>query len=842
MLRLAFANARAHRSRLALTWLAIVLGVAFVTGSLVLTDTSDRLLDERFRTAAGGIDLVVRDTAAFDSGMGVEVERDPLPAGLPARIAAQPGVADVLPVASGQGLIRYAGKAIVPNGASLLASWAAPPFSAYELRAGRAPEAADEVVVDAATAAAHGIALGRTIDVASVRTATLRVVGIAGIGDDDGLPNTTVALVALPTAQRLLDLGDGLTEVDVVAGGDRPLTRLRAELAEALGAGLAVSSSQDAADASAAAAKESVAHLYVVLLALAGAGLVVGAFLITNTFSIVLTQRTRELALLRAAGATGRQVTASILAEALLVGLTGALAGTAAGVGAATAFRDAARGLGLALPDGALVVGGRTLVVGVALGTVVTLLAALGPARRAGRTAPVEAMRQSAGAERPAGRRRRVAGAVAAVLAAVQLGTAPLAGNPRGVGIGALLLVAALVLLGPVLAPPLTRLVGRPFARGVAGRLAQESAGRAPRRTAATATALALGLTLVTFVSVLASSVKATVGAAYAEVVTADLVVESARNEMLGGLSPEVARRVSALPEVATVSALRYGHWKDRGMVSALAAVDPATVADVARVRPVAGDLAGLDAGGVAIAEHVARSRGLAVGDRLPMTFSRTGDQQLRVAAVVKDRAARALGSDFLISLRTYAAQFSERADATVFVGVAGGVTAAAAQDAIETALAGYPTAEVRDQAAAVAGRAAALDQVLGLVMVLLLFAVLIALLGITNTLALSIVERTREIGLLRAVGMTRRQLGAAIRAEAAFVALLSVVAGVGAGAALAASMLGSMRATAPVEVVVPVGRLALVVAVATVAGLLAGLLPARRAARLDVLAAIAAP
>ncbi|SFT87074.1 putative ABC transport system permease protein [Geodermatophilus amargosae] len=839
MWRLSLSNALAHRSRLALTWLAVALGVAFVAGSLVLTDTSTRLLDEQFRTTAAGVDLTVRGAAAFDAAMGVEVARDPLPADLAERVAGTAGVDRVRPVASGPGQLQVRGTAVEPAGPTILGTWAEAPFTAYTLRAGHAPHG-EEVVLDAATAADHGIAVGDTVTVSATASRPLRVVGLTGIGDGDGLTNSTVVLVDLPTAQTLLDLGSGVTAVDVIAADGVAVPDLRADLAAALGAQYAVTGGQDAAAASADAAKESINYLRIVLLALAAAGLVVGAFLIANTFGIVLTHRARELALLRAAGATGRQVLGLVLGEALLVGLTGAAGGTAVGVGAAYALRGFASSAGLALPDGPLTVTVRTLVVGLVAGTLITLLAALGPARRAARTAPVEAMRVSDPAPAGPRRGRLITGWILLGLGVVQLGTAALLRQIVGVGLGAVLLLAALVVLGPVLAPRLAQAVGRPLTGlGVPGQLARESIVRNPRRTAATAMALALGLALISFVAVLGSSVKA-IGASSTEAITADLLVQSSRDEMLGGLSPEVAARVAALPEVAATSSVRFGHWLDGDMTSALTAVDPATLPQVADVQMTGGALAALDGGGVVLAADVAAERGLTVGDTLAMTFSRDGEQRLRVVGLMADDSARALSTSYVLSLGTYAQHFSENVDATVYVALADGVGPAAARTALRAAVADFPNAEVLDQAEAAAGRAAAVGQVLGLITVLLGFAVLIALLGITNTLALSIVERTREIGLLRAVGMTRAQLSWMVRAEAVLIAAVAVVTGVALGLGLAAATLAGLSADNALVIEVPVGQLLAVVATAVLAGLVAGLLPARRAARLDVLTAIA--
>ncbi|MFG2042440.1 FtsX-like permease family protein [Dactylosporangium sp. NPDC048998] len=842
MWRLTFRNTVARPARLALTLLAVALGITFVTGSLILTDTSSRLLDDQFRTAAAGTDLTVRRATAFDDAMGVEVERDPLPAGTVDRVRAVPGVADAQPAVRGQGLLTAGGRAIVPSGPSLLLSWTSAPFNAFTVRDGRPPAADGEVAVDAATAREHHIGLGDVVTVQATESATLRVVGLAWFGDTPGLPGSTVALVALPTAQRLLHLGTGVSQVAVSVADGTSAQQVRQRLATELGAEHEIVASQDVAAAGAAAAKSQVGFLRVMLLALAAAALLVGAFLIANTFSVVTSQRTRELAVLRATGATGRQILASVLGEAVLVGVAASAAGIGLGVAAAAGLRSLASRFGVALPGGGLVLLPRTVLVAAVIGVLVTLVAATAPARRAARVAPVEAMRQSS-APVVAGRARTIAGSLvtvagAAALAAVLAG----AGSFALLGLGALVTVAGLTLIGPVLAPVLTRLVGRPLdLAGVPGRLARQAATRAPRRTAATAMALALGLALISFITVVGASVKDGLRQSYGETVTADYVIESGRNEMLGGLPHTVHHHVEALPEVSVVSRLRYGHWKDGAMTGALTAVDPATLPRVTSLHMVAGRLDALTDGGVVLAERVARERHLAVGDELPMTFARTGAQRLPIVGLLRDGDAQALSTDYLIGLDTYARHYAEDVDASVFVRIAPGVDRAAAKRAIEAALADSPTAQVRDQAGAAAERTRTIDQVLGLTTALLLFTVVMALLGITNTLALSIVERTREIGLLRAVGMTRAQLRWMVRGEAVLVAALSVVIGVALGVGFGAGTVRALGGITPLAVVVPAGRLAVVVAVATLAGLVAGLLPARRAARLDVLEAISA-
>ncbi|MGI5239886.1 ABC transporter permease [Dactylosporangium sp. CA-139066] len=840
MWRLTIRNAVARPARLALTLLAVALGITFVTGTLILTDTSGRLLDAQFRTAAAGTDLTVRRATAFDDAMGVEVQRDPLAAATLERVRATPGVADAQPAAHGQGLLLVDGRPAVPSGASLLQSWTPAPFNPFAVRTGRPPAAADEIVIDAATAQQYRIGIGDSVSVQAAETAPLRVVGLAWFGDRPGLPGSTVALVTLPAAQRLLHLGDGVPEIAVsVSPGTTPDV-VRQRLATTLGPDHEIVTARDIAAASAAAAKSQVGYLQAMLLALAGAALLVGGFLIANTFAIVISQRTRELAVLRAAGATGRQVLASVLGEAALVGVAASAAGIGLGIAAASGLRALAGRLGVALPGGPLVLLPRTIAVAAAIGVLVTLVAALAPARRAARVAPVEAMREAADATAPDRARRIVGAAVTAAGVAALIAVLAGGGSLPLLAAGGLVTIAGLTLLGPALTPALARLVGRPLdLAGVPGRLARRTAARAPRRTAATAMALAVGLALISFMTVVGTSVKDAIRASYGETVTADYVIESSRNEMLGGLPPAVAERVAARPEVAVAARLRYGHWKDATMTSALTAVDPATLPRVTSLHMVAGRLDALATGGVILAERIARERHLSVGDELPMTFARTGERRLPVVGLLRDADAQALATDYIISMDTYATLYTENVDASVLVRTAAGVPHADARRAIEAALADTPTAQLRDQAEAVAARTGGIDQILGITTALLLFTVAIALLGVTNTLALSIVERTREIGLLRAVGMTRAQLRWMVRSEAVLVAALSVVIGVALGLAFGAGAVRALGSVTPLAVHVPAGRLALVVAVATVAGLVAGLLPARRAARLDVLAAI---
>jgi putative ABC transport system permease protein len=838
MWRTTIKTAAARWRRLLLTGAAVVLGIAFVTGALVLTDTSSQVFDGQFADASAGVDLVVRSPAAFGAAMGVEVERDPLDERLLAEVRATPGVRAAAGKVTGSALLVVDQTPVVPDGPSLGLSWEPAPFNPFTIRAGRPPAADTEVVVDAATAAKRSISVGEQLSVQlEGGQQRFTVVGLAGFGQGDGLPNATVALFAHGTAQRLFDLDGKVSEILLVTDG--PTDGVRDRLAERLDDRVEITTAQATAAASAAAAKDQLGYVKTMLLVLAATALLVGAFLIANTFSILVAQRTRELAMLRAVGATGRQVTVSVLAEAAALGLLASAAGSGLGIVAAAALRRLVTAGGVDLPAGALVVAPRTIVLGLVIGLSVTLLSTLAPARRAARIAPVTAMRDAAVA-RPMSRRRTVTG-LALVAAAVAALTAAVAGRSLPiVGLATALILTGVTLLAPAGIGPVVAALGRPLTRlGVAGKLSRANAVAAPRRTAATATALAIGLAVVTFMTVIATSVKSSIAEGFDDVITADAIVESARGEMLGGLSPQVHHHISELPEVAVATPLRFGHWLDGNASKALTAVDPATLPAVAKVDMLAGDLAALRDGGIILAANDAANHGVTLGDQLTMTLPRSGDQRLCVVGIVDDASASALSTGYLVSLETYAKHFGEDVDASVLVRFAPGVAAERGMAKIRQAIAEFPTAAVRDQAEARASRTSTVDSVLALVTVLLLLAVLIALLGIANTLGLSIIERTREVGLLRAVGMGRRQVAWMVRLEAVLVAAVGAVAGVALGLLFGWVAVAALTAQATVRFTVPATQLLAFLVVAAIGGGLAGMLPARRASRLDVLAAV---
>ncbi len=791
MLRATLKSLAARRLRLLLTATAIVLGVTFVTGTLVLTDTSTRLFDDQFAQATAGVDLVVRDDAAFGAAMGVEVDRDPVPTEVLERITALPGVAGAQGIARGSALLVIDGEPVIPSGATLGQSWTPDPYTPFTLRRGRQPRTATEIVIDQATATAQGMAVGDTVEVAlDAGTRPFELVGTVGFGDADGMPTATTALFAPPVAQELFATGDGWSEVQVIADGIGS-DQLRERVIDELGDDYEVTTSKDTAADSAAAAQVQLLYLRLMLLVLAATSLLVGAFMIANTFAIVVGQRTREFATLRALGANQRQVLTSVLAEAVVVGTVASAAGAALGIATASGLRTLAGRFGVVIPDGPLTVQPRTLLTGMIIGVLVTLASAIVPARRAARTAPVEAMRDVAATSRPISQWRVVAGGVLGIV-----GVAALTGAATGpqlglIGPGGLGVLAATVVLAPAFAGPAAAAIGAVAGRDVVGRLARTNVARDRRRTATTSVALAIGLAVVSFMTVVASSARAATIAGVDDVIEAEFMVHSARNEMLGGLSPELHERLGDVDGVAAVSRMRYGHWQHDGNTQALTAIDPSTFPDVAKLDLIEGQLHELSEGGVVLAENVATDLDLHVGDQITMTFSRVGDRSLEVVGIMDEEDTWAVSTGYVISLGSFAELFAEDVDATVFVKLADGADPSEVRADLEQAIADYPTAEVYDQSAATAQRTRMLDSMLGLVTVLLLLAVLIALLGITNALALSIVERTKEVGVLRAVGMSRRQLGWMVRIEAALTATVGAFIG---------AALGVLVATATVQ------------------------------------------
>jgi putative ABC transport system permease protein len=393
-----------------------------------------------------------------------------------------------------------------------------------------------------------------------------------------------------------------------------------------------------------------------------------------------------------------------------------------------------------------------------------------------------------------------------------------------------------MMMLAPIMVRPLVRVLGAPISRSVTGDMGRLNAARTPRRTASTATALVIGLALVVAITVVASSIKASVGDVIARANKADLILKSA-SQFSPGFPSGVADRLRTLPEAGTVSELRFGRAQVDGTGTYIAGIDPATVDRVANLGVDSGSVGALGSDGIMVSADIAKAKGLRVGSPFPVTFAQTGDRRLRVAGTFTDTTL--VGSSYLVSLDTYNANFSERLDIAVLVAARNGVTTERVKQAAKAALTEYPNVSISDSAELKATQDKSVNQLLGMVYVMLLLAVVIALLGVVNTLALSVLERTRELGLLRAVGMTRRQVRSAVRWEAVLIAAVGAVFGLCLGLVFGAAFARALASIGIVTVDVPVVQPVVCAVIAALAGVLAAVFPARRAARVDILRAV---
>jgi putative ABC transport system permease protein len=833
----------AHKFRLAATALAIVLGVGFVAGTYVLTDTMNSAFKDLFKTVTQGTDVAIRTKATFGQNQNGDV-RDPIPASVLQQVKAVDGVR----AADGtvQGFAQFVGKdgkPVTTGGAPTLGvSVSADPAlqGATTLRAGQLPSGPNEVAVDARTASKQGFKVGDQVKVLlQGGSRTFTVAGIVGFGEADNLAGATLAAFDTPTAQDVLNRKGNFDEIDVAGQPGVDAATLRDRIAAAVPAKYEVLTGADLAKQTADEISRGLNFFNYALLGFAGVALFVGAFLIFNTFAIIVAQRTRELALLRCLGASRRQVLTSVLAESAIVGVLASLVGLAFGLVIAIGLRALLKGFGIDLPSTTIQFLPRTIIVSLAVGILVTLVSAVLPALKATRVPPVAALQPETAFAPTRFRKRRIVFGLLVTAAGVALLLAGLfqdEGNRlANIGAGAVIIFLGVAVLSPLIARPLAAVIGWPFARvfRLPGRLARENAMRNPRRTASTAAALMIGLALVAFVSILAASIKASATQVLDKSVAADYILTT---QNFQPISTQVVTRLQDRPEVSEVTGVRMGSFKLNGAVKGLSGVDPQAYDQVVRTETTAGSLADLAQGGVAVKDTVAEDQGWKLGDDVPMEFPRNGVQQEPIRAIYKDNN---LNGDYLIGLGEYAKGYTDQQDQLVLVKAAPGVAPATAKAAIEGALQDFPNVQVQDQAAYKASTAKQIDQLLGLVSALLGLAILIALFGIVNTLALSIFERVRELGLLRAVGATRRQLRSMIRWEGVIIAVLGAVLGLVIGAFFGWTMVRALKGEGFTAFAVPGGQLVAYVVAAGLAGILAAVLPGRRAAKVDMLRAI---
>jgi putative ABC transport system permease protein len=841
----------ARKLRLALTVLAVVLGTTLIAGTYVFTDSINSAFDTIFTVSNKNTDAAITPHKTIDTSDNGGTQPT-VPASVLDRVRSSPGVA------TAEGSIFDAGTVLGKNGKRIskggapnfIASIADQPrFEAFTIKQGRRPMTADEATIDAATADKQGWKLGdKVCAVASAQRKCYTLVGTTQIAGLSSFGGATVLDVILPEAQRMLGKGTGFDEVQAAAKPGVSPQQLKTELQRSLGSSVDVRTGAEQADKQSKDIRDNLGFLKTALFAFAGISLFVGAFLIFNTFSITVAQRMREFALLRTLGASRRQIWRAVITEGLLLGFVGGVIGFALGIGTAALLRALFKAVGADLPSKGVVIETRTIVVTVVVGTVVSLVASLSPAIRAMRVPPVEALREGA-VPVTHGRGRRMAIVAGVLLAAgIALMCVGLFGSLKSdsaaisfMGGGAALTFLAVALLSPRLVRPLASLVGRPIERatGITGQLARENSIRQPGRTAVTAAALMIGVALVTFASIFAAGAKATISGAIDTNLKSAFVVQN--TDGFSPFSPEVLRQVNRVDGVTSVSGVRFSQAKVKDVSGnqSVSSIDPQTFLGLYKLNmKEGGDAAvrNLGPNQVLVNKGFADSHSAKIGDTLQLTTPVGKRLSPRVSGIVDDKGG--LLASLTVTNAVAQSQFGEPKDAFGLVGTRPGADNTAIKQQISGVLdARYPEAEVLTNQEFKDDIAGQVNQLLGLIYALLALAIIVSLFGIVNTLVLSISERTRELGMLRAIGTSRKQVKRIVRWEAVITSLIGAVLGVIMGVILAVLF------TRPLDdftLSIPVVTLLLMFVLAGIAGVGAAVLPARRASKLDVLEALA--
>jgi putative ABC transport system permease protein len=850
MLAMTLRSAWATRRRLVGTGLAVLLGVAFLTGTLVLGDTLSANFDTLFTEVTAGTDVVVRNPRELSRGDAMAEEGSFVDAALVDRVAAVDGVERAVPEIMGYGaLIGTDGEAVGGNGPPRMAgNWVDDPdLNPYRLVDGRAPAADDEVVVNRGALDASGYHLGDRVTVQMPQPVEVTVVGVSEFGDQEGLGDVTYTAFTLDAAERYIAGGSGrVTSVLAKAGPGVSQDELATRVRDAVPGHVEVRTGAQVTDEQVSDIEDDFLGMMTTFLTVfAGIALLVATFIIYNTFSILVAQRTREMALLRAVGAARRQVLVSVVIEALVVGLVASALGLVAGVGVAGLLKGLFDTVGGALPAGGTVVTAGTIVAGLLVGTIATVAAAVGPAVRASRVAPLAALREAAIDRSGTSRRRVLAGLVILGLGAAGVLAGALVGGESlllWTGLGAVACLTGLVVAGPVVARPAASILGAPLARfrGSAGLLARRNAMRNPRRTSATASALMIGIGVVTVFTVFAASMKASLDATIDRTFGADLVV-AAPAFGGAGIDPALAPAVAEGSDVAGAVGLGVGGAVVDGDDRSFSIADPQALAGVIDLGSGSGEVAGLGDDEVAVLDTTAEDEGWSVGDTLPVTFADGARQDMTLGAIYSEGD---LVGGMIVPRAAYAPHATQLVDVAVYVQLDDGVSLAAGKASVERVADRFGAPEPQDREEYAASLTRGLDMLLTVVYALLALAIVIALMGIANTLALSTWERRRELGVLRAVGQTRRQLRSMVRWESVLIASFGTLGGLGLGVFLGWGLVEAVGSAsgATSAFALSVASLVTVLVAGAVAGVLAGARPARRAAREDPLAAIAAP
>ncbi|MFE1840833.1 ABC transporter permease [Streptomyces sviceus] len=841
MFRTALRNVLAHKARLLMTVLAVMLGVAFVSGTLVFTNTISEAYQKSSAKGFDQVDVAVTAKSEADKGNTIGKSHE-LTQSLLDKSAEVPGAANAIGVVSGFTAIADKDGKLVGGGfQSQGGNYYGAKDPRYPLAEGAAPHGANQVAIDSETAKRAGYKVGDTVRI-SVDGPVLRPVvsGIFTTDDGNVAAGGSLALFDTATAQKLFGKPGTYDEIDVKAASGTSQTALQAALEKALPARLVeTETGKELADNQAELISSSMSGLKQGLLVFAGIALFVGTFIIANTFTMLVAQRTKELALLRAVGASRRQVTRSVLVEAFVVGLVAAATGLVAGIGIGAGLRSLMGALGATVPDGPLIITPGTVGTALAVGVLITMLAAWLPGRRAAKIPPVAAMSSvHAKATTKSLVLRNTLGAlfsgagVAVILAATTMdgsdGQAPM-------GLGAVLLIIGVFILTPLLSRPMIA-AAAPLLRvfGVSGKLARQNSVRNPRRTAATASALMIGLTLITGMTVMAGSLQKSIDKMASAAVKADYVVSMANGNEL---SPDVEKKLAKVDGVTAVSPLRNAASRIDGEGEYLTGVNGSAIGKLTDLKVDSGTF---EVGGtqVVVDQDTAKSRGWKAGSAFTVHYEDGKAQKLTVAGVYEGNE---LISGVMVDSATLTPHLSDVSDMQVMLKTSEGASDAT-KDRLEKALGSNPAIKVQDKKDLSESIAQMFTLMLNMLYGLLAMAVIVAVLGVINTLAMSVFERSQEIGMLRAIGLDRKGIKRMVRLESLVISLFGGVLGIGLGVFFgwaAGELLGTKMAT--YELVLPWARMAVFLLLAATVGILAALWPARRAARMNMLAAIKA-
>ncbi len=846
MLRVTLKNLAARKLRFILTAFAVIIGVAFMSGTLVLTATIKQTFNDLFADIYRGTDAVVRAHASLKSDFGTDL-RPRVPASLLQEVESTPGVA----AAHGTVSVNYAqivdanGKAVGNPGQgppTLGFAWdPVPQLNSFRLIEGsKPPTSDDQIVVDRHSANKAHLHVGDRVTVLSTKAPKVyTLVGIARFGTADSLAGASIVLFTEPEAQRLANAPNQYDEIAVAAEPGVSQTQLKANLQQHISKQYEAVTGKEITKENQDAIAKQLGFVNTALLVFAFIALIVGAFIIYNTFSIVIAQRLREMALLRAIGATERQVLVSVIGESIIVGIVASAIGAAAGIALSIGLQAVFNLIGVALPTTHLVVQPSAIIIGIVVGAVVTILSAIIPARQAARIPPIAAMREVA-LERPTNRlRRSIIGGLLVAAGVLSLVRGLSGGGIALVGIGALAVLIGVFVISPLFARALALGIGVPLRRlrGITGGLARENAARNPRRTATTAAAVMIAVALVGFITIFASSANASIGHAIDQQFKTDYIITTGTGfGANNGVSPQLGNSIKQLRVVQAVTPLRLAPVRITGGTTFLPAVDTAAAAQMFDFGTSGGDFASMGPNSIAVSKQQAENKHWNIGDIIPVTFVKTGTVPLRLDYIFNDRG---IVGNYLTTLSVYEKNVSEQLDNQIFVKLKPGVTAEQGRASIEPLLKQFPTAKLKDNAQYKADQKAQVNRVLAIVYVLLFLAVIIAMIGIANTLTLSVYERTREVGLLRAVGMSRRQVRTSVRWEAVIIALLGTLLGLAIAYFFSWAVVKALSDQGFSRFSAAPGSVLLIIVVFSLLAVVMAILPARRAAKLDVLRAI---